>query len=342
MDGGLPTTPAPEINSEWIYETYRQQQQTNAAILEAFRELRSQSHTPLSAQGRTEPEIVVPEVLVSTSRPKHSLPQPEYTHEDPSLYPQFRGLLAQKLRVDALACGDSEYDRVWYGFACLKGVASSRIFPWIDYAQKVGASLTIQGFLEQLDTAFSDPQKTQKAITKINQIRQGRRNFREFLHEFEQTLLEAGGWGWDDVIRKGYLKASINYKLKTLLVSQAEPPTYTAYVDLLRLTSDNLEAIERSSWRSRSPSAQTQPMDWQPTNAARTGIYISKEVQDKRRKAGKCIKCGDTGHYARGCQKGWSLPQDRSPKKGNMAEEAKTNAKVANATKETDSESGKE
>jgi hypothetical protein len=337
MDGVSPTTPAPEISNEWIYETYRQQQQTNAAILETLRELRSQSHTPLSVQGLTEPEIVVPVPVTSTSRPKHSLPQPEYTHEDPSLYPQFRGLLAQKLRVDALACGDSESDRVWYGFACLKGVASSRIFPWIDYAQKVGASLTIQGFLGQLDTAFSDPQKAQKAISKINQIRQGKRSFREFLHEFEQTLLEAGGWGWDDVIRKGYLKASINYKLKTLLVSQVEPPTYTAYVDLLRLTSDNLEALERTSWRTRAPSpTQPQPMDWQPTNAARTGDFVPKDIQEKRLRAGECIKCGNIGHIARTCRKGWSLPQ------GQNQQRAAASTKVASATVETGSESGKE
>jgi hypothetical protein len=341
MSERSPTTAPPEINSEWILETYHQQQQTNAAILDALRELRGQGHAPSLAQGIVEPDIIVPEVPANTSRPKHSLPQPEYTHEDPSLYPQFRGLLAQKLRIDALACGDSEYDRVWYGFACLKGVASSRIFPWIDYAQKVGASFTIQGFLEQLDTAFSDPQKTQKAITKINQIRQGRRDFREFLHEFEQTLLEAGGWGWDDVIRKGYLKASINYKLKTLLVSQVEPPTYTAYVDLLRLTSDNLEALERSSWRARSPPSQTQPMDWQPTNTTRAGTYVPKEVQDKRRKASECIKCGDVGHYARGCQKGWSLPQDQNSRKSDTIGGAKLRVKAASA-KETDSESGKE
>jgi hypothetical protein len=336
MDGSL----TPKINSEWIYETYHQQQQTNAVILETLRELRSQSHTPLSALGHTEPEVIAPAVVANTFRPKHSLPQPEYTHEDPSLYPQFRGLLAQKLRIDALACGDSEYDRVWYGFACLKGIAASRIFPWIDYAQKVGASLTIQGFLTQLDTAFSDPQKAQKAITKINKIRQGRRNFREFLHEFEQTLLEASGWGWDDVVRKGYLKVSINYKLRSLLVSQAEPPTYTAYVDLLRLTSDNLEALEHSSWHSRPPSStQPQPMDWQPTSAARTGVFVSKDIQEKRQKANKCIKCGGTGHYARGCRKGWSLPQKQSPIGVNAARES---TRVTSAIEGTDSESGKE
>ena len=262
------------------------------------------------------------------------LPQPEYTHEDPAAYPQFRGFITQKLRVDALACGDTEPDRVWYGFACLKGIASSRIFPWIDYAQKTGIQLSVQAFLEQLDIAFSDPQKAQKAIAKINQIRQGRQTFREYLQEFEQTLLEAGGWGWDDIVRKGYLKAGINYKLKSLLVSQLEPTSYTEYVNLLRLTSDNLEALEHSPHRNRPPTTEgTDSMDWKPTSNA--SVFVPKEIQATRRSAGQCIKCGALGHIARNCQRGWSLPRT-----GPATLKASI-AQVTGAPEET-TESGKE
>jgi hypothetical protein len=52
---------------------------------------------------------------------------------------------------------------------------------------------TVQGFLEQLDIAFTDPQKVQKAMAKINQIRQGKKLFQEFLQVFKQILLEAEG-----------------------------------------------------------------------------------------------------------------------------------------------------
>ena len=293
---------APEINAEWVYETYKQQQQTNAMILQL---LQAQQNPAASSPPPADPSPGP--TLTPLARPKHTLPQPEYTHEDPSLYPQFRGLIAQKLKADALACGDSEHDRVWYGFACLKGMAASRIFPWINYAQTSGATFTVGGFLEQLDVAFSDPQKAQKAIAKVNQIRQGRTPFREFLQEFEQTLLEAGGWGWDDIVRKGYLKAGISYKLKSLLVSQIEPSSYTDYVNLLRLTSDNLEALDRSA----RPPSTSDSMDWQPTNASRSSNFVSKEIQEQRREANQCIKCGVSGHYARACRKGWILPQQQ-------------------------------
>jgi hypothetical protein len=307
MDGELPNiptpstpAPVPEINAEWLYETYKQQQQTNAMILQLLQTQQNPAAPP--------PPLADPSpgpTLLPLARPKHTLPQPEYTHEDPLLYPQFRGLIAQKLKVDALACGDSEHDRVWYGFACLKGTAACRIFPWINYAQTSGATFTVCGFLEQLDVAFSDPQKAQKAIAKINHIRQDKTPFREFLQEFEQTLLEAGGWGWDDIVRKGYLKAGISYKLKSLLVSQIEPSSYTDYVNLLRLTSDNLEALDRSA----GPPLTSDSMDWQPTNASHYSNFVSKEIQRQRREADQCIKCGVLGHYARACRKGWTLPQ---------------------------------
>lgn len=317
MEGEASNTQAPpvEINAQWIFETYNQQQETNAMILQLLQNQQSQSQQQnqniSSTTPPTEPApVTTSPTSSSTNRPKHTLSQPEYTHEDPSLYPQFRGLLSQKLRVDALACGDSEYDRVWFGFSCLKGTASSRIFPWIDHAQSVGATFTIPEFFDQLDIAFSDPQKVQKAIAKINLIKQRKRPFREFLHEFEQTLLEAGGWGWDDAVRKGYLKAGINYKLKSLLVSHVEPQGYAEYVNLLRLTSDNLDALEppRSHPpRSPSPAASaSEPMEWQATNAIR-GSFVSKEIQDQRRRANQCIKCGGPGHYARNCRNGWIL-----------------------------------
>jgi hypothetical protein len=144
-------------------------------------------------------------------------------------------------------------------------------------------------------------------MAKINQIKQGRKPFREYLQEFEQTLLEAGGWGWDDIVRKGFLKAGINYKLKSLLVSQPEPALYVEYVSLLRLTSDNLEALERSSpsYQPRTPLKSSEPMDWQPTNR----VFVPKDVQSTRIANNQCLKCGRPGHIGRDCRIGWSLPR---------------------------------
>ena len=142
-------------------------------------------------------------------------------------------------------------------------------------------------------------------MAKINQIKQGRKLFREFLHEFEQTLLEAGGWGQDDIVKKGFLKARISYKLKSLLVSQLEPASYAEYVSLLRLTLDNLEALERfsPSYQPRTPPGNPEPMDWQPTNR----VFIPKEVQSARIINNQCLKYGRTGYIGRHYRTGQAL-----------------------------------
>ncbi len=112
-----------------------------------------------------------------------------------------------------------------------------------------------------MDAAFYDPQIPQRALEWINNKKQGGTPFRDFLQEFEQKLLEAGGWEFSDGIRKGYLKSALNLEIKTQLVAQAEPETYTDYVNLVRRTSDNLEEIKRlkrrrNGWTPAHPAAE--------------------------------------------------------------------------------------
>ena len=114
------------------------------------------------------------------NKPKHSRRHPDpYTHEDESVYPQFRGGLEAKLRIDARAIGQEE-EQVWYVVDCLKGLAAKRIYPWVEFARDTD-QFTVRELFKQMDLAFADPQKEAKAVAKINKIKQGNRPFREFL-----------------------------------------------------------------------------------------------------------------------------------------------------------------
>jgi hypothetical protein len=260
-------------------------------------------------------------------RPKPSLSDPErYDHKDKTLYPQFSGLLRAKIRHDGLAIG-SEEKQAWYMFGRLKDTAAKRIFPWIDNADKQGL-LSTEGLFEQMDLAFLDPRAKEKALASLNGTKQGGLSLNDFLGQFDQLLLEAGGWGWDDVIKKGYLRAALSTKLATALVGIEEKPTYDEYCTQLRRTADQLDEVkERTSSRFRHHQRRTgqeatqqpsepEPMDWEAAIAAavrvavagagrtetKEGRWASDDEVNRRRQEGLCLRCGKDGHFVRNCR----------------------------------------
>ncbi|POS82838.1 hypothetical protein EPUL_005065 [Erysiphe pulchra] len=148
----------------------------------------------------------------------------KFSGNDQSSYPQFRSLIEAKLRIDAKAIG-SEEESVWYCFGRLSLTATRRIHPWIEYAKDTD-KFTVKEFLNRLDKAFRDTEKITKAINKLNSMQQRNREFREFLQDFEEKILKAQGWDWEDEVKKGYLRAALNQELTDRLVTQDEPATY--------------------------------------------------------------------------------------------------------------------
>jgi hypothetical protein len=252
-------------------------------------------------------------------KPKPCLPHPEkFDGSELSFFPQFEGLLRAKLEIDGGAIGQ-EKEKVWYAFGRLSGDAAARIFPWMGYASREH-KFTVESFMEQLRTAFCDPRQQQKALSQINRTKQGSRPFGEFLNEFNRLILEAEGWGWDDVIKKGYLKAALSTKLLTATIGVQEDQSYDKYCQQLRMINDQQnEVAELTTWRTRkqhvpatapakmmTPEPSYDTMDWQPTiavSSARTKEprWASDEVIDERRRAGQCLRCGILGHRVREC-----------------------------------------
>ena len=341
---GAPGAPTGGIGPEWVLEQHRNQQEINAQIMQSLRAVQESlaSFTPTPSQ------ITVPIVQKAepTRKAKHSLSHPDkYDGRNKTAYPAFKGHLRAKLRIDRAAIG-GEPEQVWYAFGRLADKAADRIFPWIESTEQRGGPLRVTAFFEQLDAAFYDPQIPQRALEWINNKKQGGTPFRDFLQEFEQKLLEAGGWEFSDGIRKGYLKSALNLEIKTQLVAQAEPETYADYVNLVHRTSDNLEIKRLKRKRNGGMPLRTivderdtgEQMEWEPTtqvasgkssNHRRTGPdnrptaqWVSQKVIESRRENQECLRYGGDDHFIRECRYGpakQSVPKRNKPHRNKLA-----------------------
>lgn len=335
---GESSAPPAGLTPEWLMQQHRAQQELNAAIMKTLSDMQEKLTPGSSRAASNLPPDYSGATTDPSRRPKHSLSHPDkYDGEDRTAYPAFKGYLKAKLRIDRLAIGD-EPELVWYAFGRLTGKAADRMFPWLESMDQRGEPLRVATFMDQLDAAFCDPQVAQRALEWVNNKRQGRTPFRDFIQEFEQKLLEAGGWEFSDGIRKGFLKAALNLDIKTELVAQAEPDSYAEYVNLVRRTSDNLDEIKRLRGKKKGwgptppqpnrPRDADDPMEWEPTprtSAGRQAKWVSKDVLKDRREKQQCVRCGSNDHFVGQCPLAPALkpesPRGRSqPKRAAGAE----------------------
>jgi Zinc knuckle len=284
-------------------------------------------------------------------QPKPTLSDPKrYDHSDKTLYPQFAGLLRAKVKHDGYAIGNEE-KQAWYMFGRLEGAAARRIFPWIDAADKKG-DLRTKDLLEQMDAAFQDPRAKEKALSTLNCTKQGNTPLNEFLSQFDQLLLEAGGWDWDDTIKKGFLKDAITTRLLSALVGTEEKSSYGEFCNQLRRTTDQLEEVREKStgrftgarWgrksREKSPrlTVESDAMDWEAAVATAVRAAMSVRTKDsqgaldnrlsRHKQQGACWECGKEGHFARDCH----TKEEAKPRKtssGNKTRVAAVKSKKA-------------
>jgi hypothetical protein len=345
-NGGSSVPNRPSINRDWILEQHSHQQELNAQLLQALHDIRATLHTPAPEPA---PTPVYRGELPRNKRPKHSLSHPnKFDGLDRSAYPAFKGYLQVKFRIDSEAIG-GETEKVWYGYGYLIGKAAERIFPWLAAAEEKRRPLRVEDFFTQLDAAFSDPQSAQRALEWINSKKQGSQPFREFLQEFEQKLLEAGGWEFSDGVRKGYLRSAVSRKIKEKLVAVEEPAKYEDFVNQLRRTSDNLAELDRLSnrktWSKAQEPEQDAEMDWEPTakvskaapNRPRSSKalvtdqpqakWVSKETLDRRRANQECLRCGETDHFISKCRYGPAKKPARKGSRGEKVAAAETTPK---------------
>ncbi|OJD22214.1 hypothetical protein ACJ73_06441 [Blastomyces percursus] len=306
------------LNQEELAELLQMKEQLAAQQIE-LQHQRQELERQRATSGTTSTSL--PAVF---KRPKASLPDTaRYNGNNPVYFPQFLSNLKAKIAIDGQAIGN-EQAQVWYAFGRLEGKASARIHPWVDRYSET-SRFTTREFLELLKSTFADAAREQKALDRLNRLKQGNRSFDELLAELEQLLLEAGGHEWADPIKKGYLKGAFNRELKRHLLSLDERESYDGFKDQVKRVADRVEDFARSersqlSWRRNAspkrpwgslPRTSPDPpdvMEWEPTPAraaedkkTQRAAWVSPKELEKRKERGLCFRCGASGHMVTGC-----------------------------------------
>ena len=62
--------------------------------------------------------------------------------------------------------------------------------------------LTLEGLFKQMEAAFGDSKIKQRAQQKLGTMRQGNKDFWDFINKFDQTLLEASSYNQNNKTKK--------------------------------------------------------------------------------------------------------------------------------------------
>lgn len=241
-------TSGPPMWATHLYEMLNAQSQQLNLLAQVTQKLQAnQGNQPATPPSEAPTPKVTDPIVQETPteqavRKKAKLPElPEFNGKRTEFRPWVIQVQA-KLTIDKNE--DSEAVRFWYVHSRLRGDALAQTGSWVESAM-VTNQMTVEGLIGQLRAAYDDTGAEERASRKLSTLRQGSRSFPTFLAEFDRTLLDAGGVGWDDKVKKTFLANCLSYDLASALVAATIPSSYKEYCTLLQTVSANIEAAQR-------------------------------------------------------------------------------------------------
>jgi hypothetical protein len=248
------------------------------------------------------------------TKKKPTLPNPQRFDGTRRLFRAWFLEIRSKLHVDGPALG-GPLDQFVYIYSRLDKTPQAMAAAFFEKGGLDGQS-NPEEFLKYLSTCYADPNLEQRALSRLETMRQGaRENFASFLPKFEKELADSGGASWGDSVKINSLKRVISSELRSHLAGQLNLPTkYPEFVNALQSLGANLDELrfynrnreppanqaksQNQSARAKGPyrptsqeEAPTDQMDWEPTRASKA---------ESKRDAGKarnrtdveCYNCG--------------------------------------------------
>lgn len=260
-----------------------------------------------------------------SQRTRPRFPEVEtYSHDRPAEFPVFQHKLRAKLEVDKAAIGDSESDLVDYAFSRLTGKAATMVLPWVDKNRAHHTEYTTARFFGLMEERFEDRAQSEKALHRLLTMSQGSRSLDEYVREIETLVMQAGGWGWDDRAKIGYMENGLRQEMREgMAFSAPANESFVNYCERARRAADGLSRARQgrrlphqvrtsgprngSGWFAPSHTTNNSHTGVEPMeldSIQRTGRrakWVDDTEVTRRRAAGECLRCSAKGHMVSSC-----------------------------------------
>jgi hypothetical protein len=166
----------------------------------------------------------------------------------------------------------------------------------------------VDQFVAFLEATYGDPNKEMTALSKLSNLKQGKRSFTTHFAKFQQL---AANTGLNKIGLITSLRHSLSLKLQRAMVGEALPNNLNTYTNLITTYNNNMRFLPVAAsapYRPQTTLISQRDPDAMEIDSSYTPVG-SKE-RENRKKKGLCFKCSKHGHISQDCSV--PLPAARS------------------------------
>jgi hypothetical protein len=308
--------PVPQILQQIMQQMTAMQETFNATIVkqgaliselkEEIATIRTRS-TPLPEVAATPPNEQPVETInaFGNSSPNANYyPQPRLSDRlpDPSTFtgnrkalPSFLSKLQYKLEGNADRFPTSRLQFL-YAYSLIGGDAACIVRPLID--KDIGTLPQLVSFLE---ATYGDPNRRATAQAKLATLRQGKKSFVSHFVEFrrlasDSELNEAG------LIMQ--LKTSLSNDLRRAMIGIQTPDSLNDYANQIMAYDNDLRFLTQQQFSTPARNKTYRDPNAMDIDAVKHDYApVGSEERERRKREGRCFKCGSKDHISPACNK---------------------------------------
>jgi hypothetical protein len=201
---------------------------------------------------------------------------------------------------------------------------------WNVLEMKQGALATIPEFIDHFYNTFDDPdaeRAVERRIQELSQETVASKSTAEYTTEFHNLVADLE---WGDSALMAAFRRGLHWKVKEIISQKESQPRSLEELIQVSIQVDNVR------WKNEAsrPPRTNPPKKAVTTTSTNTTVMVKRDIKalpnyvdeterKRRREAGLCIKCGNSGHTIKDCRVGWKVPKAKE-EKGKIAEEEKS------------------